>query len=96
MEVVLLGVGLVTFPDLGHALVAPGLYLAFTTLEGHFITPSIMGKRLLLNPLTVFLALVFWTWIWGPVGAFLAVPILIVSLVAIHHMFPKEDPVLPA
>jgi predicted PurR-regulated permease PerM len=95
MEVLLLGMGLITFPDLSHALIAPALYLAFTTLEGHFITPSIMGKRLLLNPLTVFLALVFWTWIWGPVGAFLAVPIVIVTLVATHHLFPKTDPALP-
>lgn len=95
MEVILLAVGLVTFPDLGHALIAPALYLAFTTLEGHFITPSIMGKRLLLNPLTVFLALIFWTWIWGPVGAFLAVPIVIVTLVATTHLFPKEEHVLP-
>jgi predicted PurR-regulated permease PerM len=95
MEVILLAVGLVTFPDLGHAMIAPLLYLAFTTLEGHFITPSIMGRRLLLNPLTVFLALIFWTWIWGPVGAFLAVPIVIVTMVAINHLFPKEEHVLP-
>jgi len=95
MEVVLLAVGLVTFPDLGHAMVAPLLYLAFTTLEGHFITPSIMGRRLLLNPLTVFLALIFWTWIWGPVGAFLAVPIVIVVLVALTHLFSGEESVLP-
>ena len=95
MEAILFAVGLVTFPTLGHALIAPVLYLAFTTLEGHFVTPAIMGKRLLLNPLTVFLALVFWTWLWGPVGAFLAVPIVIVVLVAVHHLFPKEDAVLP-
>ena len=95
MEVILLAVGLVTFPTLGHALLAPLLYLAFTTLEGHFVTPAIMGKHLLLNPLTVFLALVFWTWLWGPVGALLAVPILIVTLVAITHIFPKEEPALP-
>ena len=48
-------------------------------LEGQFITPSILGRRFTLNPLTVFLSLVFWTWMWGPVGAFLAVPLLIVG-----------------
>lgn len=95
MQIVLFVVGLITFPTLGQALIAPLLYLAFTTLEGHFITPSIMGKRLFLNPLTVFLALIFWTWLWGPIGAFLAVPILIMMLVAINHLFPSDDPVLP-
>ena len=95
MEVVLLGVGLVTFPTLAHALIAPILYFGFTTLEGHFITPSIMGRRLTLIPLTVFLSLIFWTWLWGPTGAFLAVPLLIVGMAAIHHIFPKDEPDLP-
>jgi predicted PurR-regulated permease PerM len=95
MEVVLFAVGLVTFPTLGHALIAPLLYLFFTTIEGHFVTPAVMGKHLLLNPLTVFLALVFWTWLWGPIGALLAVPILIVSMVAITHLFPKDESTLP-
>lgn len=95
MEAVLLAVGLVTFPTLAPAIVAPLLYFGFTTLEGHFITPSIMGRRLTLNPLTVFLSLIFWTWLWGPIGAFLAVPLLIVTLVAKEHVFPEEDLVLP-
>jgi predicted PurR-regulated permease PerM len=95
MELVLFGVGLVTFPTLSQALLAPLLYLACTTLEGHFVTPAVMGKHLLLNPLTVFLALVFWTWLWGPVGALLAVPILIVTMVAINHVFPREEATLP-
>jgi predicted PurR-regulated permease PerM len=95
MEMVLLAVGLVTFQTLTQALVAPVLYFAFTTLEGHFITPSIMGRRLELNPLTVFLSLIFWTWLWGPIGGFLAVPLLIVALVAIRHLFPQEEQVLP-
>jgi len=95
MELVMLAVGLVTFDTLTHALIAPLLFLGFATLEGHFVTPAIMGKRLTLNPLTVFLALIFWTWLWGPVGAFLAVPLLIVVLVAINHLFPKMEPALP-
>jgi len=95
MEAVLLAVGLVTFPTLTEALVAPLLYFGFTTLEGHFITPSIMGRQLTLSPLTVFLSLIFWSWLWGPMGAFLAVPLLIVALVAINHLFPDDEPALP-
>ena len=97
MEVAMFMVGLVTFPTLTHALVAPLLFLVLATLEGHFITPSIMGHRFTLNPLTVFLSLVFWTWLWGPVGAFLAVPLLIMALVVIDHLFPEdEQPELPS
>ena len=89
-------VGLVTFPTLTHALIAPLLFLALATLEGHFVTPSIMGRKLTLNPLTVFLSLIFWTWLWGPIGAFLAVPLLIMALVVIDHLFPEEGRELPA
>ena len=95
MQLVMLGVGLVTFPSLGLALLGPAMYLAFTTLEGHFITPAIMGRQLTLNPLTVFLSLVFWTWLWGPIGAFLAVPLLIVMLVVASHLLPKDESALP-
>src|SRR5512139_1401 len=96
MEAALFLVGLVAFPTLSHALIAPLLFLALATLEGHFITPAIMGRQLTLNPLTVFLSLVFWTWLWGPVGAFLAVPLLIVGLVVVDHLFPEDEPELPA
>jgi predicted PurR-regulated permease PerM len=95
MQLIMLGVGLVTFPTLGQALLGPAMYLAFTTLEGHFITPAIMGRQLTLNPLTVFLSLVFWTWLWGPIGAFLAVPLLIVMLVVASHLVPKDESALP-
>jgi predicted PurR-regulated permease PerM len=95
MNIVLFAVGLVTFPTLAQALVAPALFITMTTLEGHFITPAIMGRRLTLNPLNVFLALAFWTWLWGPIGAFLAVPLLIVALVVLNQFFPKAEGTLP-
>ncbi|HET9716715.1 MAG TPA: AI-2E family transporter [Pseudolabrys sp.] len=96
MELALFVVGVVTFPTLAHALAAPLFYLAFATLEGHFITPAVMGHKLTLSPLTVFVSLVFWTWLWGPVGAFLAVPLLIMGLVVINHLIPEDEPDLPA
>ena len=95
MVVVLFSVGLVTFPSLAHALIAPLGLVALTTLEGHVITPTIIGRRLTLNPLLVFLALAFWTWMWGPLGALLAVPLTIIGLVIVNHLFPSEDVRLP-
>jgi predicted PurR-regulated permease PerM len=95
MELGMFMVGLVTFPSLTYALIAPLIFLALAVLEGSFVTPSILGRRFTLNPLTVFLSLIFWTWLWGPVGAFLAAPLLIVGLVAVIHLFPKQMPELP-
>ncbi len=74
MTVVLLGLGLVTFPSLGYALMPPAAFVALATIEGQFITPTVLGHRLTLNPLVVLLAIAFWAWLWGPIGAFLAVP----------------------
>jgi len=95
MVVVLFGVGLVSFPSLSHAVIAPLGLIGLTTLEGHFITPTIVGRRITLNPLLVFLALAFWTWLWGPIGAFLAVPLSIIGLVVFNHSIPSDDVKLP-
>jgi predicted PurR-regulated permease PerM len=93
MVVILTAVGLVTFPTLGHALIPPAAFVALTTVEGHIITPTIVGHRLTLNPLLVFTSIVFWAWLWGPIGAFLAVPMSIVALVIFNHLFPSEEDV---
>jgi predicted PurR-regulated permease PerM len=91
----LFGVGLVTFPSLSQALIAPLAFVILTTTEGHFITPTIIGRRLTLNPLLILLALAFWTWMWGPVGALLAAPFSIIGLVVFNHLFPADDGKLP-
>lgn len=95
MVIALFGVGLVTFPSLGQASIAPLAFVVLTTTEGHFVTPTIIGRRLTLNPLLVFLALAFWTWMWGPIGALLAAPLSIIGLVVFNHLFPTNDGKLP-
>jgi predicted PurR-regulated permease PerM len=92
----LFGVGLITAPILGGAALPPILFLAIATVEGHFLTPAIVGRRLTLSPFLVFLAVAFWTWLWGPLGTFMATPLLIVTLVVLSHLFPRaEEPALP-
>jgi predicted PurR-regulated permease PerM len=92
---ILLGVGLVSFASLGYALVPPAAFVGAATIEGQFITPTVLGHRLTLNPLAVLLALAFWAWLWGPMGAFLAVPLTIVILVTMTHLFPPDESKLP-
>jgi len=92
---ILVVVGLVSFPTIGAGLLAPVAFAAVTFLEGHFITPTIVGRRLALNALAVFIALAFWTWLWGPMGAFLSSPLLIVALIVKEHLTPVNSPQLP-
>jgi len=94
--VVLFAAGLISFPSLAYASLAPLLFVALTTIEGHVITPNIVGRRLTLSPLGVFLSLAFWTWLWGPVGAFLSVPFLILGLVIARHLLGEVEGELPA
>jgi predicted PurR-regulated permease PerM len=95
MFAVLVVVGQVAFPSIGAGLLAPALFAGMTFLEGHFLTPMIVGRRLALNALAVFIALAFWTWLWGPMGAFLSSPLLIVALVVKEHLMPSDAPQLP-
>lgn len=95
MHAILFVVGLMTFDTLWPALIAPLFFIAFTFVEGHFIVPNIIGRQLLLHPLAVFLSLAFWAWLWGPMGAFLATPILIMAMVATDHLYPRPKGTLP-
>jgi predicted PurR-regulated permease PerM len=95
MFAVLAVVGVIAFSTLGAGLVAALAFVGVTFLEGHFITPTIIGRRLELNALAVFMALAFWTWLWGPMGGFLSSPILIVGLILKDHLLPVDSPQLP-
>jgi predicted PurR-regulated permease PerM len=85
---VILIVSLLTFESLGRALVAPILYFAINFTEGSFVTPTVLGRRLTLNPVVVFVGLVFWGWLWGIPGALLAVPLLAVFKILCDHIEP--------
>ena len=75
----LLGVGgLMTFSDLGYALVPALLFVAVHLVEANVLTPMLVGRRLTINPLLILVALSFWSWVWGTAGALLAVPLLII------------------
>jgi len=89
MIVVLALVGIVTAPSLGAGLLPAGLFMMVVFLEGQFITPTIIGRRLEINNLAVILSLLFWTWMWGPMGAFLSSPLLIVGLILKEHLRPN-------
>jgi predicted PurR-regulated permease PerM len=88
MYVVLTMVGFLTFQSVGHALLVPGAFAVLNILEAYLVTPLVLGKRLTLNPVVVFLTLTFWGWIWGVAGAILAVPIMVVFKILCDHSEP--------
>lgn len=88
MAVILAGVALVTFDNFSAVLLPPAAFLGLNLLESQFVTPTVLGQQLVLNPLIVFLSLAFWLWLWGPVGAFLAVPLFISGAIALYHSLP--------
>lgn len=78
-------VGLVEYPTLAEAFYAPALYLVCVTVEGQILTPMIVGRRLEMNNVAVFLAVAFWGWLWGIVGMLIAVPLMVgVKIFATH------------
>jgi len=71
--------GLMTFSDLGYALVPALMFVAVHLVEANVLTPMLVGRRLTISPLLILVALSFWSWVWGTAGALLAVPLLIIS-----------------
>ncbi|MBC7142394.1 MAG: AI-2E family transporter [Rhodobacteraceae bacterium] len=77
---VLLFVGVAEFD--GVLSLAPALsFLVLNAIEGQFVTPALVGRHMAVNPLLVFLALIFGLWLWGPIGGIVAIPMLLWVLV---------------
>ena len=71
--------GLMTFSDVWTALSAPAIMYGCHLVEANVVTPLIVGHRMRVNPVMILISISFWGWVWGTVGALLAVPILIVA-----------------
>ena len=82
---VLTAVALLKLDPLSHALLVPAVFLALATIEGQFVTPVIVGRRMSLNPLVIAIALIAGGWIWGPVGLLITVPVLAVAKIYCAH-----------
>jgi predicted PurR-regulated permease PerM len=76
MIMVLSVAALTVFDSVGHALLVPLSYLAINVIQGQFVSPILLGHRLALNPVALFVGLAFWFWVWGIPGAFIAVPLV--------------------
>ena len=79
-------VGLVTFPSAAQALVPGAVYLVLNAIEGQFITPYFVGRRLKVNPVAIFLSVAFWAWLWSIIGMLVAVPLLVTIRTFCEHI----------
>ena len=78
-------ISIISFDSLAYALAAPAFVVLCNVIEGQFVTPLVVGRRLEINAVAIFIAVAFWSWLWGFVGALIAVPILVVIKVFCDH-----------
>ena len=67
-----------------HALVVGLGYFSINTLLGNFIEPTLLGRRFGVSTLVIVLSVLFWGWVWGPAGMFLAVPLTMIIKVVLE------------
>jgi predicted PurR-regulated permease PerM len=80
------GMALLQYGDLQHTGIVAAIYIALVALQGNVVDPLFLGKQLRLSSIVVFLGSLFWFWIWGPVGLFLAVPLLSAARIVCAHV----------
>ena len=80
------GMALLQYGDVQHVAVVAAIYTGIVALQGNVVDPLFLGKQLRLSSIVVFLGSLFWFWIWGPVGLFLAVPLLSAARIICGHV----------
>jgi len=95
-----LGIAIMTLSlAIAGLLIHDGLLLALAPAIGFFtvhsiienlVTPAVMGRRLEINPFMIFVAIIFWTWMWGAIGAVLAVPLSLIALTIASELLPQS------
>jgi predicted PurR-regulated permease PerM len=86
MVLILTIAALTTFDSTGQALLIPAAFLGINLIQGNLVSPTLLGHRLALNPVAIFVGLAFWYWVWGIPGAFLAVPLMATLKIVCDHV----------
>ncbi len=84
-------VALGTIDDMQKAVLAPIIYLSIELLQSQLVTPMVLGARFSMNPVVIFVWLIFWGWLWGIVGALIAVPMLTIFKIFCDHIEPLQS-----
>ena len=95
IKALLLGFGIVSYPTLIEGLIPLGIFWMISLVEANFVTPKIVGARIAMNPLLVFASILFWMWMWGLAGAFIAMPLLAITSVLLAQIKASKTVSLP-
>jgi predicted PurR-regulated permease PerM len=79
-------IGFVQFETLPAAIGVASLAFVITTVEGYWLTPVLMGRVAQINQIALFAGVLFWSWLWGPAGMLLAVPMMMVAKAICDHV----------
>ena len=79
-------VAFMQFNDIARSVYVSGVAFAITSLEGFLLTPMMMGRAAQMNPVAIFVGLLFWSWMWGVWGTILAVPMLMMFKSVCDHV----------
>ena len=77
---------IVTFDDLGRALAVGGVFFSLNLLEAYVVTPTLLGYRMRMTPVAIFISIMFFGWAWGIYGILFAVPILVTFKIFCEHV----------
>ncbi len=89
--------GIITHDDIVFGLAPAVAFFSVHLAVENLVFPAVMGRQWELNPFVVFLAIIFWTWMWGAVGAMLALPLSLIVMTVVNELFfdEKVQPQLP-
>ena len=91
VSVLLFGVGLLTYDTLWSAIFPTLIFFCINLVEANVVTPSIIGRTFTIQALAIFVSLAFWVWLWGFIGALLAVPMLLILQVIVLRLLGEHD-----
>ncbi|MBA2459153.1 MAG: AI-2E family transporter [Gemmatimonadales bacterium] len=77
---------LLAFDTPGEALMVPAVFFGINMIEGNLVSPMIIGSRMQLNTVALFIGLIFWWFLWGIPGAILAVPMMAAIKIVCDHI----------
>jgi predicted PurR-regulated permease PerM len=86
--IILFLAGLLTFDAVWQAVLPAAIYFVIHIVEGETVTPMLLARRFILNPVLVIVSLIFWYWMWGIAGALLAVPLLATAKIVCDRIRP--------